>query len=136
MPCRCSLSYSVFFVQHKTVGGVADLAHVAGPIVAEQFAQLAVADLRPRAPVTLHGLVHKVGEQRGDVLAAFTQRRQLQHRHVQPVVQVGAEAAFVAEGAQVALGGGDDADVQPHLFVGTQALQLALLQHPQQAGPP
>ena len=63
---------------------------------------------------------------------AVAQRRQRDRNHVQPVVEVLAERPFLHQLAQVGVGRGDDAGVEldrPRL---ADALDLALLQRPQQ----
>ena len=53
----------------------------------------------------------EVPGQRRDVLGALAQRRQADRHDVQPVEQVLAEQALADQLPQVAMGGGDDADV-------------------------
>ena len=67
------------------------------------------------------------------VLAAFAQRRQVQAHHVEPMQQVGAEAAVGDLPVEVLVGGGDHAHVDPDQFAAADAEELALGQHAQQA---
>ncbi len=72
-------------------------------------------------------------DQRRDVLAALAQRRHRQVNDVQAVEQILAERPFRDHVAQVAVGRGDDADVDAaHRSIGADLLQLAGLHEPQQ----
>ena len=72
--------------------------------------------------------------QQQHVVATFAQRWNGDGVHRQAVVQVGAEAAVAHMLTQTAVGGGDDPHVHPPGAVGTQALDLAVLQGAQQFG--
>ena len=73
-----------------------------------------------------------MGDQFGNVLAPLAQRRQVDRHHVEPVVQVLAEAAVARFGQQVAIAGGDDAGVDADGLRVADALELAFLQHAEQ----
>ena len=75
---------------------------------------------------------HKMVKQNGDVVLAFAQWRNIQLHHVQPVVQVSTELAFVAELLQVSLGGGDNANIHILHLIAAQALHTLFFEHPQQ----
>ena len=72
--------------------------------------------------------------QRLDVARALAQRRQADRQHVQPPVEVGAEAAVGDHRAEVAAGRGDDANVDALHRVAADRFDLLLLQHAQQLG--
>jgi hypothetical protein len=74
-----------------------------------------------------------VQRQLGDVLAAFAQRRDRQGDDFEAVEQVLAEAPGGHLGAQVAVGGGDDAHVDGHLGLAADRAD-APLERPQQLG--
>jgi hypothetical protein len=73
-----------------------------------------------------------VGREQRDVLAALAHRRQLDVDHAQAEVQILAEAAAVDLLAQVAVGRGQDPDVDLDRAIAADPLDLALLEHPQQ----
>ena len=54
--------------------------------------------------------------------------------HAEPVVEILAELAALHRGVQVAVGGGDHADVGVHHARAAEAHELALLEHAQQLG--
>ena len=70
--------------------------------------------------------------QRIDVLGPLAQRRDLDARDRQAEVQIGAERPLVGLGAQVAVGGGDDADVDLDVFLAAEAAERAALEHAEQ----
>ena len=86
---------------------------------------------RRRAQLARGGGEETFGQQR-HVVAAFAQRRQLQAHDVQPMQQVGAEAAFGDQRFQRLVGRGDHAHVDADQFAAADAEELALRQHAQQ----
>ena len=70
--------------------------------------------------------------QRNDVAGAVAQRRHQDGKHVQPVIQVLAEAALARHASQVAVGGADDAHIHLHRPFGADGIDFALLQGAQQ----
>ena len=70
----------------------------------------------------------------GNVVAPFAQRRQRDLDHVDAEVEVLAERAGGHGALEIAVGGGDDADVDVHLGQPAQPRELAVLQHLQQLG--
>jgi hypothetical protein len=78
--------------------------------------------------------VRKWPRQAQDILATLPQRRQAQLDDVQAVEQILAEAAGAHVGFEVAVGGGEDADVGVARLGLADALELALLQEAQQLG--
>src|SRR5271157_2673317 len=59
----------------------------------------------------------------------FAQGWDIDGDHVEPVVEVFAKGSFFERGAQVAVGGGDEAHVDLDGARATQTLEFALLQH-------
>ena len=111
---------------------VLQLAHVARPVVAlEQGLDLG-REAHGRTAVLPRRAVEEVGGQQPDVLAPLAQRRQLDLHHVEPVVEVLAEAPGLGLGQQVAVRGGDHADVHHPQVVVAEAAQLAALERAQQ----
>ncbi|MNT13414.1 hypothetical protein D3C72_1483840 [compost metagenome] len=70
----------------------------------------------------------------GDILAAVGQPWNVDANHVQAVEQVLAELAGLYQRLQVLVGGGDDAHIDLDRHVAAHAIELAIGQHPQQAG--
>ena len=60
--------------------------------------------------------------------------RQVDLHDVEPVVEVFAELAFLGQPEQIAVGGGDDADVDLDGLRAADPLEPALLEHAQQLG--
>ena len=85
--------------------------------------------LRNRRDVPLGVDAHEVVEEQRDFVAALAQRRNLDVEHVEPVVQVGPELALFDPFGEVAVGGGDHADVGGRLdAIGADAPDLAVLE--------
>src|SRR5262245_30611682 len=72
-------------------------------------------------------------EQR-DVLASFTERRQVELHHLQAVKEVLAEGAATDARSQIDVGRGDQTKVGPHESRAAEPPELALLEHAQQLG--
>ncbi len=77
-------------------------------------------------------LVNEMAGQEGNVLLARAQGRDVDGHDVEAVVEVFAEGALLEGGAQVLVGGGDDADVDVAGDVAAEAFEFALLQDAQQ----
>ena len=65
-----------------------------------------------------------------NVGAALAQRRQPDRRDVKPVKQILAEQALANQLRQIAMGGGDDADIHPDRHAAADRVVFAFLQHP------
>ena len=113
---------------------VLQLAHVARPAIA-----LAAAPSPPASSV-LSGSpsprrrARKWRDQRRNVVEPLAQRRQADRHDVEAVEQILAEQALADQLAQVAVGGGDDADIGADRRAPADRGELALLQHAQQPG--
>ena len=70
----------------------------------------------------------------GHVFNALAKRRQGKRDDVEAVVEVAAKGAFANHGSKRSVGGGNDADIEIGGTVGSEALDLALLQNAQQLG--
>ena len=76
--------------------------------------------------------LRKCAKRSGDVAPPLAQGRDAQGDHVQPVVEVLAEAAARGRIAEIDLGRRDHAQVEPPPFVGAERLDLAGLEHAQE----
>src|SRR6185437_11243348 len=116
----------------RALDDVFELADVARPIKGSELGERIGGQLRDR----LFGRTGEFGDeelrQRRNVLLVLAQRRQVNGHDVQAVVQIFTERALLERGAQVAVGGGDQADIH---FLGAgaaEAFEFALLQDAQQ----
>ena len=119
---------------HRALDHVAQLAHVAGPVVPLQPLHVPAGDALDRL---VHGgaeLLHRRPDQQRDVLAALAQRRHADREDGEAVEEVPAEAPRLDLGPEVAVGGGDDPDVGVQRPRAADALELALLEDAQQLG--
>ena len=70
----------------------------------------------------------ETGEE-ADVFSAFTQRRDVDADDIEPVKKVFAEFPLLDILFQIAIGGGDDADIRLHRLIATDAGVFPLLEH-------
>src|SRR5262245_46602709 len=67
--------------------------------------------------------------QQRNVVLAVAERRQLDGEDVEPIKQVFAEFAFADGFAQIAVGGGNDANIALDRLVAADAVELVFLEH-------
>src|SRR5688572_18050130 len=113
--------------------GVFELSHVARPGVGAQAHQGARLDAADAFAELRRVLVDEVSHQRGELVAAFPQRRQLDADDVEAKVEVLAEPALSDSLQEVAICRGDDSNVHATNVVGANGTYLALLYGTQQA---
>ncbi|MNJ27603.1 hypothetical protein D3C77_221120 [compost metagenome] len=128
-------AYFVPFQQrHGPVEAVAQLAHVAGPAVGGQVFGHVAGKARARALQLAREAGDELLGQGHDVRLALAQGGQRQTQHIEAVVEIFAELAFVHQIQQLLLGGADEAHVDPHLLLVPDPAEDAVLQHPQELG--
>ena len=115
------------------VDAVFQLAHVAGEVTSLQGLQRLGGDAHLAAVFLVELLQEVVGQQR-DVAMAFAQGRQEDGDDVQAEVKVGAELALGHRHFQIAVGGGDQTDVDLDGLGAADPFELAFLQDAQQLG--
>jgi len=76
-------------------------------------------------------ILDEVADEERDVFAAFAQRRNLNRKNVEAIVEVAAKFAVGDEAREVAVGGGDDADVHGLRAIAAEAFEFLLLQNPE-----
>ena len=118
--------------QHEAFGDIAQLAHIARPVIGHQPLVYMGIHGRSLLAVACRRHQQEMLEQQRDVFPSLAQRRDFQGHHIEAVVEILAERAARGGLAQVDLAGGDDADVEVDGTVRADALEGALLQHAQQ----
>ena len=78
--------------------------------------------------------IQKVANQQRNIGRAFAQGWQPDRKYVQPVIQIGAKAALFDHLRQIAIGGGDQPDIDFQRVRAADPLEFLILQHPQQLG--
>ena len=81
-----------------------------------------------------HETVHEEVHEERDVLGAIAERREMDGEDVESVVEILAEGLFLDRFQQVAVGGGDDADIDPDRRLAADAVEFMLLQDVEQLG--
>ena len=118
-----------FGQRHGPLQRVLELAHVAGPIIGHDDLE-ALARQRFRRLAALAGdVLEKRRHEDGNVFAPIAQRRKIDVDHVQPIVEIAAEAAALDVFLQIAVRGRDDADIHRNRLRATDRYRFALLQH-------
>ena len=120
--------------QHRTVDGVFQLADVALPAVRGQHPACVGGNRPQRHAVGVGIFLGKMLCQFEDVGRTVAQRRDLQVDDVETKQQVLAECAFAHGVGEVAVRGGDDADIDRHRLGAADAVDDALLDRAQQFG--
>jgi len=118
--------------QERPLEAVLQLAHVARPVVRHQHVDRGGGDAAHVLAVSRRELLDEVVGQQRNVGAPLAQRGHEDLEHVQPVIEVLAEAARLHGQLEVLVGGGDHPHVDLHGLDSAQSLELALLQHAQQ----
>ena len=117
---------------HGPLQHVLELPHVALPRLGRQRPQRLGLDAdEPRAQLAVEP-AHEVIDQQRNVAATLAQRRQRDVHDVEPVEQVLAEPPLRDLPVEVAVGAGDDADVERHRPGRPHRPHLAVLDDPQQ----
>ena len=83
-------------------------------------------------PIRWANLAGKIRREQADVVAALAQRRHLDGKNVEPVIEILAEFAFPRRLLEIAIGGGDHANVDFLRPRAAHGLKLPFLQHAQQ----
>ena len=111
---------------------VLELPHVAGEVVRHQQAEDFGVDAADRLPLDAIEPGDEVIHEQRDVLPPLAQRRDLDPHHVDAVVEVGPEGPFLDAPLEVAVGGGDHADVRAQGSRATDDVVGPVLQDAQQ----
>ena len=111
-----------------------ELADVAGPVVRLQVPHRALGDPENGPAQLAAVLLHEVLHEPRDVLSPLAQGRHRDREDVEPVPEVLAEAAGLHLLVQPAVGGGHEAHVRLQRRGPAHALELAVLDHPQELG--
>ena len=111
---------------------VRKLADIARPVIEQQFfqcgrrqAQFRLVQLRPQP-------IHEMPGQNRNVILMFTQGRNLQRNHMQPVKQIFAELAAFDQAFQIAVRRGDNPYIYRDFLLSADSADAAFLQHSQQ----
>ena len=112
---------------HGLFDCVLQLTDIALPIMRAQALQRFRGDLLDGNLFVAAALLDKMQDQQPDVGAALAQRRDVSRNDVQPIVEILSKLAFLDHRGQIAVSGGDHAQVHVDGFRAAQALEFALL---------
>src|SRR6056297_2249082 len=117
---------------HGAFHHVLEFAHVARPAPALELPSLLLADRQPIAAEFVAEAIHAVNSQRENVGLALPQGRDRYREYAQPVIKVLPESTRFNLGAEVPVGGGNNANIDRDGPVVTDRFELVLLKHAQQ----
>src|SRR5262245_41981162 len=117
---------------HRAFDDVLELAHISWPGIGTQVIERPPVDTADRLARLTSVAIDEVSDQQLNIVGAVAKRRYSDGKHVQPIEEIAAKRAGLNRGLQVAVRGGDDAHVDPDGCAASDALELAVLQHPQQ----
>src|SRR5262249_55547127 len=113
---------------------ILQLADVSGPAIRYQASHALLAHCFDPAAGARGKLVDQEPRQERDVLSAVAEWGEGDGKYAQAIVEIFPEVALGDGLLQVAVGGGDDPHVDPNGHAATNALELALLENPQELG--
>ena len=119
---------------HGPLDGVAQFAHVAGPVVRKQQLGRVVADPFDAALEFAVVMVDEETRHRHNIFAPLAQRRNQNLDHVEAEIKVLPEGAFLDRFAQVLVGGRHHPQIQLDVLQAAQPPEALLFQYPQQLG--
>ena len=117
---------------HRALDGIAQLAHVARPVVGLERPHGLVRQPLDGALLDLGEVGDEPRRQRGDILGPVAQRWHLHAKDVEPVVEVAAQSPFVHRALRIAVGRGEDAEVGELLLAPADTPEAPGLEHAQQ----
>src|SRR5688572_17022558 len=118
--------------RERALHDVLQLAHVAGEVVGHQLSERRFRQAWRRHPVLRGEALQDMAGDEGNVLAALAQRRHGEVDHVEPVIEVAAEAAGLHHPGEALVGGADDAGIGRLLLRGAHLAHAPLLDGAQQ----
>src|SRR5271154_1620308 len=118
---------------HGAFDGVFEFAHVARPVVGDEAPHGVLGD-GAWGPLGVGKFFEKRGDEQRNVVLAVAQRREFNLHDVEAKVEILTESAGPDGGFKVAVGGGDDADVDVAALGGAHGFDFALLQGAEELG--
>src|SRR5262249_20819280 len=116
----------------RSFNNVAKLADVARPMIAPERLHAFAVNPPYFLSSEREQFLEKSLDETWQIVDSVAERRQLDRKHIQPVEEVLAELAVANRGIEVAIRGGQHADIAGDLGGSAEAPELALLEHPQQ----
>ena len=109
--------------------GVLQFTHISGPVISDQSPHGFFGN-GSNGSLGVGKFLEKSGDQNGDIALAVAQGRQLKLDNIEPEVEVLAKGSGSNRGLQVAIGGGDNSNVDAPPLGGAHRFDLALLESP------
>src|SRR3569623_1103245 len=116
---------------HEPLDDIAQLAHVARPLVLLEPLEHGIIDRLVTEAVLVAALAHEALDEQRDVIRALLEIGRADRHDVQAEVEVLAERPFLDHLLEVAVRRGDDAAIRPQALLAADARELAGLQHAQ-----
>src|SRR6267154_4518787 len=119
---------------HQALDQIAQLAHVAGPGMAQQTLHRGVAELANFLSVSRAELVQQMPSKNGNIFLAITQRRDEERNDVEPVDQILTEGAAGDLLLEILVGGGQNANIHGEGLARAHRLEALFFEHAQHFG--
>src|SRR5262245_42070734 len=116
---------------HGALDHVLQLANISWPRVGTEQLQRVVLDAADLLAGALRKTMNKIFDEERNVRRAISQGRYIDRKYVEPIEEVRAEAAVVHRCLEIAVGRGNDANVDLLRTVSANAFALPLLQDAQ-----
>ena len=121
-----------FTKNHSSLDDVLQLTNIPRPVIVLKYFQRRSINRGYFLSRLLGVALHEIfGEQR-DILDSFAKRRNVDRKHIQTIVKVASEVAFVHVRCKIAIRRGQNADINLNRFSASDSLELPLLKYPQQ----
>jgi hypothetical protein len=111
----------------NSLGDIAQLADVTGPVVLLEGGEGSVGDFYVGATILLAELGEKFSGEKWDILLAITQRRDEEGNDVESIEEVFAEVATGDLLFEILIGSGDDASIDVNGRGGTDGVEALLV---------
>ena len=113
---------------------VFQFADIAGPVVLFEGLENGSGKAASFFVKSFRAALEKMMREERDVVAAFAERREMKFDDVEAVEKVLAEFALLDHVEQIAIGGGDEADIDVDSFVAAEAFERFFLKHAEKFG--
>ena len=117
---------------HGSLYQILQFPDVARPVVAGQGLQSGGGNRFDGLLHTRGIVLREIPHEHGNVLPSLAERRQVQGKHVQPVIEVATETLLLDQRRQIAIRGGDQADIYVDGARAPEPFEFLFLQHAEQ----
>src|SRR5580700_3485383 len=118
--------------RHAALDDVLEFPHISGPMKIDQLLHCLRSESLNWSSGLARELLQEKMSQGGDVFSVVPQRGNVDRHDIQAIVKVLAESALLERGAQVAVGCGDQPDIDFERLRSAKTLEFPFLENAQQ----